>query len=222
LAAAAAQEAKETKTGKEQPVAPVAPRPTNPMVAQTAQSVATTRERVAELKSQLVSVNNEIVNLNKERGTILHDIDGLEARIGQLPVREQQLSSVTRDYETTKTAYQSLLNNKLAADVATDMEKRQKSERFVLLDAAHVPEKPVKPKRELLDATGCIMGLALSMGLAIGLDFRRGVVLGEWELPASLTILSRIPEITPEAHAPKKRPKNSGPTTLALDGMRAS
>jgi polysaccharide chain length determinant protein (PEP-CTERM system associated) len=219
LAAASALAA---KAGKEQ-AQPVVPKPINPMVAQTAQSVASTRERVEELKSQLVSVNNEIVSLNKERGNIVQDVEGLQARIGQLPVREQQLASVTRDYETTKTAYQSLLNNKLAADVATEMEKRQKSERFVLLDAAHVPEKPVKPKRELIDAAGCMLALALSMGLAVGLDFRRGVLLGEWELPASLTILSRIPEMSPEAHAPKiTGPKPSGPTTLALDGMRAS
>jgi uncharacterized protein involved in exopolysaccharide biosynthesis len=39
--------------------------------------------------------------------------------------------------------YVSLLKKKLEADAACDLEKRQKSERFTILDPARIPEKPI-------------------------------------------------------------------------------
>lgn len=153
----------------------------------------TDRARIANLKAQIEAADAEITNLEKQRNSIFHDLGALESHIRQLPVREQQLASVTRDYETTKAAYKSLLDKKLSADVATDMEKRQKAERFVMLDPARVPQKPIKPNRPMLCGIGCIAALAIAILLAVGLEFRTQVFLGEWELPPSIEILGRIP-----------------------------
>jgi len=160
---------------------------------QSLQTLLASEQRITDLKAQITAVNTEIANLEKERQNILHDLAVIDSHLQALPVREQQLASVTRDYETTKAAYQSLLDKKLAADVAADMEKRQKAERFVMLDAARVPQKPIKPKRQLIDACGCAAALLLAVLLAIGLEFHKGVLLGEWEIPTSVTILGRIP-----------------------------
>jgi len=185
-----------------------------------AQSPSMNRERIDTLKVEIAAADKEIEGLNNERRSIQINLSSLEAHIENLPLREQQLASVTRDYETTKAAYQSLLDKKLAADVAADMEKRQKAERFVPLEIARVPEKPIKPKRQLLAAGAGLFALALSMALAAALEFRKGVVLGEWELPASVAILGRIPVMAPHPvaiwHA--KFPRR-GPVVLALISM---
>jgi polysaccharide chain length determinant protein (PEP-CTERM system associated) len=175
-----------------------APGPSRQMASGTAQSLAINHERIDALKAQIAAADKEIEALNNERRGIQLNLSSLEAHIENLPLREQQLAAVTRDYETTKAAYQSLLDKKLAADVAADMEKRQKAERFVQLEAARPPEKPIKPKRELLAVGACLLALALSMTLAASLEFRKGVLLGEWELPASVTILGRIPVMAPQ------------------------
>ena len=65
---------------------------------------------------------------------ILKAIELYQARMEQLPVREQETAALTRDYEMSKTNYKSLLDKKLAAGMATDMEKRQQGERFTMLD----------------------------------------------------------------------------------------
>lgn len=178
---------------------PVLPSPVvkaNKTSPQAVQTLIRSQERVADLKAEIATADAEIAHLEKEREGILHDLSALDGHIQQLPVREQQLASVTRDYETTKAAYKSLLDKKLSADVAADMEKRQKAERFVMLDAARVPEKPIKPKRALLDGIGCAAALVIAVLLAVALELRKEVFLGEWELPQSAMVLGRIPVMT--------------------------
>src|SRR5208283_1533360 len=92
----------------------------------------------------------EIETLEARRQRVLSDAGDVQSRIQKLPIREQQLAAITRDYDTSKRKYQSLLDKKMAADTASDMEKWQKAERFVMLNPAAVPEKPVRPKRALL------------------------------------------------------------------------
>ena len=60
-------------------------------------------------------------------------------------MRQQELDQITRDYEVTKLNYHSLLEKQISAQMSTDMERRQKSERFTLIDPAHIPEGPPSP-----------------------------------------------------------------------------
>lgn len=150
---------------------------------------------VLALKSQVALAAREIQTLEARRAQIVSDSDLLQNQMQKLPIREQQLAAITRDYDTCKANYQSLLNKKLSADVAANMERWQKAERFVMLDAARVPEKPIRPKRALLIASGSILSLLGAAGLALLLELKQNVVLGEWELPASTVVLGRLPRM---------------------------
>ena len=83
------------------------------------------------------------------------------------------MAALTRDYEMSKDNYKSLLDKKLAAGMATNMEKRQQGERFTMLDPPRVPEKPVSPKRPLLIGIGCAISLALALAFPIARRPRR-------------------------------------------------
>ena len=126
---------------------------------------------------------------------ILKDINTYQARVEHLPVREQELAQITRDYEISKENYRSLLDKKIAAGMALDMERRQKSERFTVIDPARVPEKPVRPKRTMLYGAGMAVSLILAMIVGFGAELRQNVVLGEWELPSDIPVLARLPHI---------------------------
>jgi succinoglycan biosynthesis transport protein ExoP len=117
-----------------------------------------TRERIASLKSQLDLTNQELDVRKKEQQRILGDISVYQSRVNSLPIREQEMAGLTRDYEITKANYRSLLDKKIAAEMATDMERREKSERFTIVDPARVPARPFKPKREMLDIGGSRWG----------------------------------------------------------------
>ncbi len=89
----------------------------------------------------------------------------------------------SRDYDLSRANYQSLLDRNLANQTATEIEKREKPERFTILESARVPERPLKPNRGLLDALGTMVALFLGVGIGLGSEIRRGVILGEWEIP---------------------------------------
>ena len=102
------------------------------------------------------------------------------------------MAALTRDYETSKANYRSLLDKKISAEMASEMEHSQQSERFTIADPARVPAAPVKPKRPLLFGVGSLAGLALGLILGLALELKKNVFLGEWELPPDLAVLGRI------------------------------
>ena len=153
---------------------------------------------VRSLRAQIGLAAREIETLEARRQRVLSDAGDVQSRIQKLPIREQQLAAITRDYDTSKRNYQSLLDKKMAADTAADMEKWQKAERFVMLNPAAVPEKPVRPKRALLGAVGSVFSLLLAGALAFLLELKKNVLLGDWELPPGTVIIGRLPRMQME------------------------
>ena len=157
--------------------------------------LARVRQQAATLAAQIKGAEKELETRKSEQDRILRDINAFQNRLERLPVREQEMARITRDYQMSKDNYKSLLDKKMAAEMALDMERRQKSERFTLLDPARVPEKPIKPKRPLLYALSCAGSLLLALLAGFGLEFRQNVMLGEWELPPDTPVLARLPYI---------------------------
>lgn len=157
------------------------------------------KERVAGLKAQLEAVSRELRQREQERGGVLAQIALYQQRLDSLPVREQEMAALTRDYQITKLNYESLLDKNLAAEMASDMERRQKAERFVIIDKARLPERPERPKRLLLTLVASLASLGMGLMAALMRELNRNVVLGEWEMPSQVPVLGRIPPIRLEA-----------------------
>jgi polysaccharide chain length determinant protein (PEP-CTERM system associated) len=158
-------------------------------------------ERVESLKAQSALNAENLKALDDSRNKVLAEIADVQRRVQNLPLREQEMAKEIRDYDISRANYQSLLNKRMDADVAAEMETRQKAERFTVLDVARVPEKPIKPQRELLVAAGCFAGLVLGMLLGFGIEMKSNVVLGEWELPPGTAVLGRISPISVSSSA---------------------
>ena len=157
--------------------------------------LAHTRNQLTGLKAQITGSDAELENRKAEQQRILRDLALYQRRIERLPVREQEMAQITRDYEMSKENYKSLLDKKMAAEMSLNMERRQQSERFVVLDRAQLPEKPIKPKKPLLYAGGSAAALLLALVLGFIAELRQNVFLGEWELPAGTPVLARLPYI---------------------------
>jgi polysaccharide chain length determinant protein (PEP-CTERM system associated) len=191
LAQALADEAKNGPTAA--PDKTTAGTPANdPSLAQLRAEADRQRERVSSTKTQLQVVDQEIKARNLEREQIRQAIVDYQNRVEKLPIREQQLAALTRDYETEKVNYNSLLEKKHSAEMASEMEHSQQSERFTIAEPARVPVAPIKPKRPLLFGMGSIAGLALGLVLALAIELKKDVFLGEWEVPKELAVLGRV------------------------------
>lgn len=171
----------------------------------TTQSLMQAKERLDQLQSQKAVNAGEIATRERQRADMQREVTAIQQRLGQLPVREQEMSSVMRDYQISKVNYQTLLDKKLAAEMAGDMERRQKAERFSMLEPARTPEKPFRPDRVLFSVLGCVLALAVATGYAIFREMRSGVFLGEWELPAGMIVVGRLPVIPTLIAVPSRR-----------------
>jgi polysaccharide biosynthesis transport protein len=158
--------------------------------------VGQARERVETLKSQIVLLDKEIASRTADQQRVLREIAEYQGKLNGVPLREQELTEIARDYEVTKVNYHSLLEKQISAEMSTDMERRQKSERFTIIDPAHVPERPSKPNRPFFITVGSLFGFVLVLTGAIGLEIRKDRLLGDWELPQGVPVLARVPRIS--------------------------
>jgi succinoglycan biosynthesis transport protein ExoP len=153
------------------------------------------KERIATLRAQIEIAKHQINSLEKQRDRLAAAISDCRARISQLPLVEQEMTGLKRNYEESANNYNSLLQKKLAAGVATDMEHSQKSERFTVIDPARSPQKAIKPNRPMLAIVGSLASLVVGLLSGFLLEYRKQIFLGEWELPAGTVVLGRVPLI---------------------------
>jgi len=157
------------------------------------------KERVSNLRVQLDLANKEFESAKAERVRIMREVEATQARIDRLPLREQEMAALTRDYEMAKQNYKSLLDRKLSASMATDLERSQQGERFTLIDKARVPEQPAKPPRRILYGVAAILSLAISALVILAKRLPKDTMLGEWELTPGVIVLGRVPRIETSA-----------------------
>lgn len=113
------------------------------------------------LKAELASVDLEIRSLKGERERILGEISAVQARLENVPRVEQELLSLTRDYDNIRKSYESLLDKRLNARLYENLEKSQQGERFTILERALPPGAPYSPNPFLTLAAGLAAGMLL-------------------------------------------------------------
>jgi len=128
------------------------------------------REEIRRLRSQIASVDLEIGSMKKEREEVRKEITTIQAKVEKAPKREQEIISLTRDYENLKASYNDLLKKKLEADVSQNLEKRQKGEQFQILDPANLPRRPFKPNRKRILGIAFLVACAFGAGAGLGLE----------------------------------------------------
>jgi succinoglycan biosynthesis transport protein ExoP len=123
---------------------------------------------VLEIQSQIKANELEIQNRKREIQDVEKSTEEYKARLNETPIREQQLADLTRDYEQSRTNYESLLAKKNQSELATNLEKRRQGEQFRILDPPSLPQKPYWPNRVLLSLFGLAAGLVFGgVGIAV-------------------------------------------------------
>jgi succinoglycan biosynthesis transport protein ExoP len=166
--------------------------PPDPPVTATAQESSASGVRLQLLEREAKRLNGEQARLSQQMGAYRSKVDAV-------PVVEQQMAELNRNYSVSKEHYQSLLDKTFSAGMAADLERRQQAEHFTILDLAQVPEKPFKPKRRIMMIAVLVGALALSLGLAYLRDMLNGTLKFERELkamlPAGVPLLAAVPKL---------------------------
>jgi len=155
------------------------------------------KEEIRRLRNVLEGLDREIQSLKRDSGEIRKNIEAVESKVDRSPKREQEMISLTRDYDNLKRSYDELLRKKLDADVAQNLERRQKDDQFQILDPANLPEKPFVPNRPLVFGISVVVALLVGFGGAIGLEGIDPTVRGltDFRHFCQIPVLSTIPTI---------------------------
>jgi uncharacterized protein involved in exopolysaccharide biosynthesis len=148
-----------------------------------------------QIKFQLDETNRNIKSCQKRIREIKKEIQAYNNRIERIPEVELELTKLTRDYSTIRNRYQSLLQKKIDAQLAEQLERRQKGEQFKVLDSAIIPDKPFKPDIKKVMLMALMAGLGIGCGLAYLREIMDGSFYSSEDLEAFLEtkVLVSIP-----------------------------
>jgi polysaccharide chain length determinant protein (PEP-CTERM system associated) len=110
-------------------------------------------------------IDAELAALREEEKRLRGGLAAYEQRVESAPQRQHEFQALSRDYETTRGLYDSLLKRYEEALLAASMEHGHTAEQFRILDPAVPPREPDGPNRLWLAG----VGLLLSLGMAAGL-----------------------------------------------------
>lgn len=183
-----------------------------------AQRTRSERMPLAEIDSKLKAVQTELESGKREGGELRARIREMQNRLNMTPVREQELAGVTRQYESARTHYQSLLQKKMGSELASNLEQRQGGEQFRLLDPANLPRHPEPGQLKVIImgwALGAVLGIALLIAKeALDTTIHRDSDLEHGDL---VDVLVRIPSLTTaQDHQQRKRLRMAEVTGLTL------
>jgi polysaccharide chain length determinant protein (PEP-CTERM system associated) len=167
---------------------------------------------IQNLANQLRELNLEILSLKARRANLTKQISLFEKRVENTPVREQQLTTIMRDYENIQRNYQSLLDKRLEAKISENLEKRQQGEIFRVLDPANFPLMSYGPNRWLI----VFIGILMAAGSGIGFVFLREQVDQSFKTGEELSETLGMPVLATIPHQPPLRRQpllTTSPTT---------
>ncbi len=149
----------------------------------------------------------QIARATEENREVRMQIERYQARLVATPVREMELRQLSEDFAGMQVQLARLVENKLGADLAENLERKQKGEQFKILDPASFPERPVAPNRLRIVAAGLLGGGGLGCGVILLLDFLVMGVRSREELAGVLgvPVLGVISDIVTPADKRRRR-----------------
>lgn len=158
---------------------------------------ATGKQSATEVRLELI--DKEMERLKGEQNRTQSQIVAYQAKIDAVPLREEQLVELTRNYDISKANYQALLDKSFSIGMAADLEQKQKGERFTVMDPAQIPQKQVKPNRKALIPLSGMVAFGLSILLVLAKETLSPAIKTEMELksllPVSAKVIGLIPRI---------------------------
>jgi len=163
-------------------------------------SVSKEGSELSRIQDQIARIDLDITAMKRESEDARISMNMIQSKIEKLPQREQELISLTRDYDNMKKLYDDLLEKKLKASISKNLEESQKAERFQLLNPADRPRMPSKPNR--LKAFGVALAVSLMVGVggAFALEIFDPRLRGSKDFKSffSIPVLATLPTIQDE------------------------
>jgi len=170
-----------------------------------------------DIATQKNVIAKEILALRQERQKIGLQIEDYHHRIESGPKTEQMFLDLRRDYQQASENYQTLLQKKLQAELAANLERTHKGGQFTILDPANWPRTAYKPDLKKILPMALMAALACGFGLGFLREYMDRAFWSRKELEGVLGIpvLATVPFIHTQRDLQKRKVRLAG-TIFAL------
>lgn len=150
------------------------------------------------IQTQLATIAISLKAANEQRERAKQKSAEYEGRLIQTPGVEQEGLVLRREYDSTVKKYREIKEYLMTSDIAVEMEKEQKGERFSLLVAPTLPETPEMPNRRAFLLLGIVLGLGSGVGYASIAEYMDRTIRGSMAIASVL----RAPPLAVIPHIP--------------------
>lgn len=173
------------------------------------------------MQSQLEATNSELRALKAKQGQVKARMADYESRLQQAPQVEREYLDLTRDRENAVKRYQEIKAKLSEAQVAQELEKDRKGERFSLIDPPQSPERADRPNRPLLMLIGALFSLGAGVAYGGVMEALDKAVRGSNALSALIAapVLVSVPYIPNRLDQNNARLSNLSNMFLGLVGI---
>jgi uncharacterized protein involved in exopolysaccharide biosynthesis len=118
-----------------------------------------------DIEREMIKTQAELSSQEAKSATLREQIAQLNREVQTLDLRENDLQNLKRELGANEKNYKTYLE-KVEEALISDNLNRQKMANISMIQAAAVPQKPIKPKKALNIALGIILGVVSGLGLA--------------------------------------------------------
>jgi polysaccharide chain length determinant protein (PEP-CTERM system associated) len=148
------------------------------------------------LMQQRNEIRMEIEKLQVENQNLVEQIAYYQKLVEETPKKEQELMALKRDYENIQSSYRSLLERRMQAQLAVNLEKTKRGEQFRILDRAQIPVKPSEPDMKKIFMLTMAAALGLGGGIVFLLEFLNSSVRQKKDIEnLGIQVLVSVPKI---------------------------
>jgi polysaccharide chain length determinant protein (PEP-CTERM system associated) len=154
--------------------------------------------RASTIRINLQGLDNEVARQEKLLEQTTAQISAVQGQLSRVPGAEVALSSLDRDYQTKKSAYDELLLKKQKSDLNEAATASAQGETIQVIDPASLPVRPIAPQRPMLIALGLALGLAFGLAFAAAFEVPRLLTIQTVEDArhyTGLPVLISVPEL---------------------------
>ncbi|MBC7956233.1 MAG: lipopolysaccharide biosynthesis protein [Cytophagales bacterium] len=119
------------------------------------------------IKSQIESTIAQVASMRTERDELRTKLALFDMRVSQTPEVEREYLELVRDMDSSRNRFRELRDKQMQAQVAEQLERGRKAERFTLIEPPIFPEKPYRPNRGLIVMLGLVLAIAGGIGAAV-------------------------------------------------------
>ena len=149
------------------------------------------------LQARLEAATTDLRTLVATEAQLRAKLSEYETRLTATPQVERQYQALQREHEAAVNEYNKIKGKQREAELAEQLEIRNKGERYSLISAASLPDTPYKPQRRLIVLFGIIAAFTGGIGTAVLAEALDRTVRGAKTLVATINapLLGVIPYI---------------------------